>query len=67
MPLPSIQETIEGLEDKTLFSKYDMQEGYNNIQIVLEDRWKAAFKTHMGLFKPKVMLFRLQGTLETFY
>jgi len=65
-PLPSIQEAIEGLGDKTLFSKYDIQEEYNNIQIVPEDRWKVAFKTHMGLFKPKVMLFRLQGAPGTF-
>ena len=65
-PLPSIQEAIEGLGEKTLFSKYDIQEGYNNIQIVPEDQWKAAFKTHMGLFEPKVMLFRLQGEPGTF-
>src|SRR6266850_5381411 len=64
--LPSIQEAIEGLGDKTLFSKYDIQEGYNNIQIVPEDCWKAAFKTHMGLFEPKVMLFGLQGAPGTF-
>jgi hypothetical protein len=30
-PLPSIQEAIEGLGDKTLFSKYNIREGYNNI------------------------------------
>src|SRR6267142_2584353 len=65
-PLPSIQEAIEGLGDKTLFSKYDIREGYNNIQIVPEDCWKAAFKTHMGLFEPKVMLCRLQGAPGTF-
>jgi len=66
MPLPSIQEAIEGLGDKVLFSKYDIQEGYNNIQIILEDRWKVAFKTHMRLFEPKVMLFGLQGAPGTF-
>jgi len=60
-PLPSIHEAIEGLGNKMLFSKYDIREGYNNIQIVPEDRWKAAFKTHMRLFEPKVMLFGLQG------
>jgi len=65
-PLPSIQEAIEGLGDKTLFSKYDIQEGYNNIQIVLEDCWKAALKTHIGLFEPNVMLFGLQGAPGTF-
>src|SRR6266850_1105871 len=64
--LPSIHEAIEGLGNKTLFSKYNIREGYNNIQIVPEDRWKAAFKTHMGLFEPKVMLFGLQGAPGTF-
>src|SRR6266850_3147492 len=65
-PLPSIQEAIEGLGDKTLFSKYDICEGYNNIQIIPEDQWKVAFKTHMGLFEPNVMLFGLQGAPGTF-
>jgi Reverse transcriptase (RNA-dependent DNA polymerase) len=49
-----------------LFSKYDIREGYNNIQIVLEDRWKAVFKTPDGLFEPNVMLFGLQGAPGTF-
>jgi Reverse transcriptase (RNA-dependent DNA polymerase) len=65
-PLPNIQEAIEGLGDKVLFSKYDIREGYNNIQIVPEDRWKAAFKTPDGLFEPNVMLFGLQGAPGTF-
>src|SRR6266850_4344765 len=65
-PLPSIQDAVESLGDKVLFSKYDIREGYNNIQIVPEDRWKAAFKTHMGLFEPNVMLFGLQGAPGTF-
>jgi hypothetical protein len=43
-----------------------LQEGYNNIQLILEDQWKAAFKTHIGLFQPSVMVFRLQGALEIF-
>jgi hypothetical protein len=65
-PLPSIQEAIEGLGDKVLFSKYDIREGYNNIQIIPKDRWKAAFKTPMGLYEPNVMLFGLQGAPGTF-
>jgi len=65
-PLSSIQDAVESLGDKVLFSKYDIREGYNNIQIVPEDRWKAAFKMHMGLFEPNVMLFGLQGAPGTF-
>jgi hypothetical protein len=65
-PLPNIQEAIEGLGDKVLFSKYNIREGYNNIQIIPEDWWKAAFKTLDGLFEPNVMLFSLQGAPGTF-
>jgi hypothetical protein len=36
--LPDIKQAIEGLGDKVLFSKFDVREGYNNIQIVPEDR-----------------------------
>jgi hypothetical protein len=36
-PLPDIKQAIEGLGDKVLFSKFDVREGYNNIQIVPED------------------------------
>jgi hypothetical protein len=65
-PLPSIQDAVESLGDKVLFSKFDIREGYNNIQLVPEDRWKAAFKTHIGLFEPTVMVFGLQGAPGTF-
>jgi hypothetical protein len=57
---------VESLGDKVLFSKFDIREGYNNIQLVPEDQWKAAFKTHIGLFQPMVMVFRLQGAPGTF-
>ena len=58
-PLPSIQDAVESLGDKVLFSKYDICKGYNNIQIVPKDWWKAAFKMHMGLFEPNIILFGL--------
>jgi Reverse transcriptase (RNA-dependent DNA polymerase) len=65
-PLPNIQDAVESLGDKVLFLKFDIQEGYNNIQLVPEDWWKVAFKTHIGLFQPMVMVFGLQGTPRTF-
>jgi Reverse transcriptase (RNA-dependent DNA polymerase) len=65
-PLPDIKQVIEGLRDKVLFSKFDVREGYNNIQIVPEDRWKTAFKTHRGLFEFNVMPFGLCNTPGTF-
>ena len=39
---------------------------YNNIQIKEGDKWKAAFLTNKGLFKPQVMYFGLCNLPETF-
>jgi hypothetical protein len=61
-PLPDIKQAIEGLGNKVLFTKFDIREGYNNIQIVPEDQWKTGFKTHRGLFKFNVMPFGLCNT-----
>jgi hypothetical protein len=65
-PLPDIKQAIEGLGDKVLFSKFDVRKGYNNIQIVLEDRWKTGFKMHRGLFEFNVMPFGLYNAPGTF-
>ena len=65
-PLPLITNIIECLQGKTLFSKFDIQWGYNNIRIKKEDRWKAAFKTPFGLYEPTVMYFGLTNSPATF-
>jgi len=49
-----------------LFSKFDIHWGYNNIRIREGDRWKAAFKTHWGLFEPKVMFFGMSNLPASF-
>src|ERR1700730_13170266 len=60
-PLPNIQEAIERLHGKTLFSKFDIRWGYNNIRIAEEDQHKAAFKTPFGTYVPRVMYFGLSN------
>jgi hypothetical protein len=50
---------LEALHGKKLFLKFDLRDGYNNIQIVEEDQYKAAIKTHFGTFIPTVLFFRL--------
>ena len=65
-PLPLIQELIDKLKSSKVFSKMDIQWGYNNIWIKEGDEWKAAFRTNKGLFKPMVMLFRLTNSLAMF-
>src|SRR5712692_10127894 len=49
-PLPNLQGELEKLSAHQLFSKFDVQAGYNNIHIEEEDQYKAAFKTPLGTF-----------------
>ena len=65
-PLPLISNIIKCLQGKTLFSKFDIRWGYNNIRIKEEDRWKVAFKTPFGLYEPTVMYFGLTNSPATF-
>jgi len=65
-PLLLISELVHDLADKQLFSKFDVHWGYNNVRIKKGDKWKAAFKTSEGLFKPMVMFFRLTNSPATF-
>jgi hypothetical protein len=47
-PIPQIEQILEGLHGKELFTALDIRWGYNNICIKKEDRWKAAFKRQKG-------------------
>jgi len=53
-PLPLITELVDNMGSKQVFTKMDLRWGYNNVHIKEGDEWKAAFITHMGLFKPVV-------------
>src|SRR6267154_2167957 len=63
---PLIPQTIDRLSGCTLFTKFDIRWGYNNIRIKPGDEWKAAFLTHEGLFEPTVMFFGLTNSPATF-
>ena len=54
------------MKESTLFTKFDIHWGYNNIRIREEDQWKAAFITPMGLFEPTVMFFGFCNAPPTF-
>jgi hypothetical protein len=65
-PLPLIAQLISDLSRAHIFSKVDVRQGYNNIQIKKGDEWKAAFKTKFGHWEPLVMFFRLTNSPSTF-
>jgi len=58
-PLPLISELINKLRGAKYFTKLDVRWGFNNVWMKEGDKWKAAFQTNRGLFKPLVMFFGL--------
>ena len=61
---PLIPQTIDWLSGCTLFTKFNVRWGYNNVWIKEGDEWKAAFLTNEGLFEPTVMFFGLTNCEE---
>ena len=64
--LPLISQLVDKLKGCKLFTKMDLQWGYNNVRIREGNEWKAAFTTHKGSFKPLVMYFGLCNSPATF-
>ena len=65
-PLPLISDLINQLRGARYFTKLDIRWGFNNVRIKEGDEWKAAFRTHRGLFEPLVMFFGLTNSPATF-
>src|SRR5882757_6009938 len=65
-PLPLIADLINQLSGKSLFTKFDIRMGYNNIRINEGDQEKAAFTTPLGQYEPMVMNFGLRNAPATF-
>ena len=63
---PLIPQVVDRLAGCTLFTKFNIRWGYNNIRIKEGDEWKAAFLTPEGLFEPLVMFFGLTNSPATF-
>ena len=61
-----IPELIAQVKDASIFSKFDIRWGYNNIRIKEGDQHKAAFKTKYRLYKPNIMFFGLTNSPATF-
>jgi len=67
-PLLLILELIDCIGDAKVFTKLDLQWGYNNVRIKEGDEWKAAFTCQDGAFEPLLMFFglcNLPGMFQT--
>jgi hypothetical protein len=65
-PVLLIPPTIARVRNASIFTKFDVRQGYNNICIRREDCHKAAFKTEFSIFVPNVMFFGLTNSPATF-
>ena len=65
-PLPLIPELIDDMKDSTIFTKFNVRWGFNNIRICEEDQWKGVFITPFGLFESTVMFFGFCNGPPTF-
>jgi hypothetical protein len=65
-PLPFIDQVLDTLTGKKLFSFLDGFSGYNQIQITPEDQDKMTFTCPWGTFVYKVLPFRLYNAPATF-
>ena len=65
-PLPLITNLVDSMGNKRVFTKMDLQWGYNNVRIKEGDEWKAAFTTHVGSYEPVVMFFGMTNSPAIF-
>src|SRR5437660_7643592 len=65
-PLPLISQLINKLKGSTMYTKMDLQWGYNNLCIKESDEWKGAFVTPIGSYEPVVMFFSMCNSPSTF-
>ena len=65
-PLLLILELIDSMGTKKVFTKMDLQWGYNNVQIKEGDEWKAVFTMYLGSSESIVMYFGLTNSPATF-
>jgi hypothetical protein len=64
--LPIISELQDRVRGAKIFTKIDLKNGYNLIQIKPGDEWKTAFKTWYRLYEYTIMPFGLSNALATF-
>ena len=65
-PLLLISDIVENIGTKKVFTKMDLQWGYNNVRIKKRNEWKAVFTTPEGSFELTVMFFGLMNSLAMF-
>ncbi|QRW17319.1 Retrotransposable element Tf2 protein [Rhizoctonia solani] len=65
-PLPRPDDLMAQLHGAKVFTKLDLQWGYNNVWVKEGNEWKTAFRTKYSLYKSLVMTFGLTNAPAAF-
>ena len=63
---PTITELVNDLNDATVFSKLDLNQGYNQLELDESSRYITTFATHVGLRRFKRLNFGICSAAEVF-
>ena len=63
---PTIKEMIGDLNGAKVFTKLDLNQGYNQFELAPESRYITTFGTHMGLMRHKRLNFGISSAAEIF-
>ena len=63
---PTIKEIIGDLNGAKVFSKLDLNQGYNQLELAPESRYITTFGTHLGLMRYKRLNFGISSAAEIF-
>ncbi len=63
---PTINEVINDLNGAKIFSKLDLNQGYNQLELAPESRYLTTFSTHLGLRRFRILKFGINCAAEIF-
>lgn len=65
-PIPTLEETLQAMNDAKVFSKLDLRWGYHQIELHPDLHSLSTFSTHTGLKRYKCLIFGLSSTSEQY-
>ena len=66
LPVPTLDEVVQGIHGAKGFSKLDLKEGYHQLELEEHSREITTFSTHKGLFQYKTLIFGMNTAFEVF-
>ncbi|KAL1444939.1 hypothetical protein MTO96_029416 [Rhipicephalus appendiculatus] len=63
---PTVDDILVALNGSVIFSKLDLKDGYNQLELDASSRVITTFSTHAGLFRYKRLNFGINSAAEVF-